>query len=384
MKHLLLIFSFFASLLVMGQVQVKVKPADTTRCFKYSIRFTAFVAGAGTSVISYHWQKNFIDITGATDSTYLISQVKVSSPGIYRCIVTVNGVNDTSNNAQLRMHPKMKLDTFYRYNQLGCARIDTTSNPLCIGQYKTLVSGGTRFKNYPPYIYDWAGGFSQDTIAFGLCPGRPIAFKVTDSLGCSLDTVFHVETLLSPKVEFEFIPKDTVIYLTNPTVQVVFNDTNKRHISNWTWNFGDGVKIANLNPVSHTYAQSTKPGQVAVKLSFTDLNGCDSVVIRVIDVKIADLKITNLVTPNGDGSNDAFKIQLKDGNATDDFRMAYLSNEFTVFDRWGKKIYSKTDYKSEDWDGANLPDGTYFYILSCKGQYGTDVLRGSVTLLHEK
>ena len=75
-----------------------------------------------------------------------------------------------------------------------------------------------------------------------------------------------------------------------------------------------------------------------------------------------------------------FEITIK-GNATADWREAYISNEFIVLDRWGKKVYQQTNYRSGEWDGANLSDGTYFYILKCQGQFGDDVFKGAITIL---
>jgi gliding motility-associated-like protein len=243
------------------------------------------------------------------------------------------------------------------------------------------VSGGTQFKNYPPYIYEWGGGFSQDTIVFGLCRGH-YTLKVTDSLFCSIDTSYFVDALKSPKVDFEFLPRDT-IYLTNPNVQVFFSDTARPYMTNWTFDFGDSTIIPNLNPSSHTYART---GTFPVRLKFTDTNGCDTVITHDLVVKVAELQITNLLTPNGDLSNDSFKIKMIDPGADPniDFSEAYLSNEFVVFDRWGKKVFDKKGFKSEGWDGANLSDGTYFYILKCHGQYSDEVFKGSVTILREK
>ena len=369
MKHFLPVLFFFCSLVAMSQVSVVVYPNDTTVCFRDSIAFTPVVTGAGTAKINFQWQKNFIDISGATDSIYSISPVLSSSPGIYRCLVSIEGLGaDTSNDAMLRMHPRMKIDTLYRYNPLGCAG-------ECKGQFKALVSGGTPFKVEAPYIYEWHGGHSQDTIVFGLCPGH-YKFKVTDSLACAIDSTYFVDVLKSPKVTFEIKP-DSVIYLTNPNVQVVFSDTMKKHITNWTWDFADSVKIPNQNPISHTYQKS---GTYVVKLSFTDLNGCDTTITNIVTVKIAELDIPNLFTPNGDMINDKFAIQLKDDRQRD-FREAYLGNELLVYDRWGRKVFNKMDYKSEDWDGERLSDGTYFYILKCTGQWGNDVFKGSVTIL---
>jgi gliding motility-associated-like protein len=372
MKHFLIVLFIFSSLVAISQVTVVVHPGDTIVCFRDSVAFTPVVTGAGTSKISFQWQKNFIDIPGATDSIYAISQVISSSPGIYRCIVAVQGLGgDTSNDALLRMHPRMYIDTLYRYNPLGCAG-------ECKGQFKTQVSGGTPFKNNAPYIYEWHGGHSQDTIVFGLCPGHKI-LTVTDSLGCSFDTAYFVDVLKSPKITFEILP-DSVIYKTNPNIRVVFPDSMQKYITNWTWNFGDSVKVPNLNPAAHTYSDTVKPGLITVLLSFTDLNGCDTTVTNVFTLKVAKLTIPNLFTPNGDQVNDKFAIQLEDDKKRD-FREAYLGNELLIFDRWGKKILNQTDYKSEDWDGERLSDGTYFYILKLTGQYGNEVLKGSVTIL---
>lgn len=371
----LVLCSFFAT----GQVSLQVTPADTTVCFRDSVAFTAIVTGTGTATVTYRWQKNYIDIPGgnAADSIYAISHVSSADPGLYRCIIAVNGViADTSNDALLGMHPRMYFDTLYRYNPLGCPTVDTTTQPLCKGQFKTLVSGGVL-----PYSYEWNGGHSQDTIVFGLCPGYH-KLIVTDANNCSIDSIYYVDVLRLPKVDFDFSPTDT-IYLTNPTVQVAFPDSMRHHLTNWTWDFGDKTRIANINPVSHTYSDTLKPGFVTVRLIFTDVNGCDTIITHELNVKIADLDIPNLFTPNGDLINDKFAIELKDDRQKD-FREAYLGNEFEVFDRWGKKVYKEVDYKSENWDGDRLADGTYFYILNCHGQYGDEVFKGSVTILRGK
>ncbi len=374
MKQFLLALFVFCSMVAVSQVTVVVSPADTIVCFRDSVAFTTLVTGAGSSKITYRWQKNFIDLSGpgATDSIYVIAQVLGSSAGIYRCIVEVEGLGaDTSNDALLRMHPRMYIDTLFRYNQLGCAG-------ECKGQFKALVSGGTPLKNDPYYLYTWHGGHSQDTIVFGLCPGR-YTFTATDSMECSIDSSYLVDVLKSPKVDFTFDPGDT-IYLTNPTVQVMFPDSMKRYLANWTWSFGDSVNIPNLNPVAHTYSDTTKPGFIKVKLSFTDLNGCDTTITHELTVKVAKLIIPNLFTPNGDDWNQKFAIELEDDNDKD-YRVAYLSTELLVYDRWGRKVYNQSNYKSEDWDGERLSDGTYFYILKCSGQYSDEVFKGSVTIL---
>jgi gliding motility-associated-like protein len=277
------------------------------------------------------------------------------------------------------MRPRMYIDTLYRYNPLGCY-------VECKGQFKTSISGGTPFANDPKYIYEWGGGHSQDTIVFGLCPGKK-QFRVTDSLGCRLDTTYLVDFLRSPKIRITFTPTDTV-YLTNPTITASFPDSMRQYLSNWTWNLGDSIKIANINPVMHTYSKEfldtvKVDKDYPVKLMITDKNGCDTTITDSIIFKTAKLVIPNVFTPNGDGANDKFAIELED-DPERDFREAWISNELVVYDRWGRKVHSQVNYKSEDWDGDRLSDGTYFYVLQCIGLYGEEVFRGSLTILRGK
>jgi hypothetical protein len=37
-------------------------------------------------------------------------------------------------------------------------------------------------------------------------------------------------------------------------------------------------------------------------------------------------------------------------------------SQVMVFDRWGKKVLDDADYKN-NWNGADLADGVYYYIL---------------------
>lgn len=72
---------------------------------------------------------------------------------------------------------------------------------------------------------------------------------------------------------------------------------------------------------------------------------------------ICDVVVPNVFSPNGDGYNDRFVI---DG-------ITYTSNTVRIFNRWGQLVYEASNYQNQ-WDGDELPDGTYFYevILSNK------------------
>jgi gliding motility-associated-like protein len=288
---------------------------------------------------------------------------------LYQCVITFAGDVDTSGFAHLGVHDEIVFDTLYRYNDLGCPGI-------CKGQLKTLVSGGL-----PPYSYKWGTKF-QDTLGLGLCPGKGI-LTIIDMRGCEEDTIYFVDALKLPKVGFDVLPNDTV-YLTNPTLTMQFSDTAKPYMVNWEWSIEKApdttviFSIANINPATYVFDST---GTFQVYLNFTDQNGCDSTVIRDVVVRTAELKIPYVITPNGDEKNDLFEIRVV-GEAEDfDYRIVYLSTELLIWDRWGKKVYSQKDYESGAWDGGNLPDGVYFFLLTCKGQWEDEFFRGTVTIL---
>jgi hypothetical protein len=54
--------------------------------------------------------------------------------------------------------------------------------------------------------------------------------------------------------------------------------------------------------------------------------------------------------------------------------------ELVVIDRWGRKVYSSENYRN-NWDGGNLPDGTYYYKLDTFGYFRNDSYKGAVTIL---
>lgn len=85
--------------------------------------------------------------------------------------------------------------------------------------------------------------------------------------------------------------------------------------------------------------------------------GCDSIIY--LDLQVDNVMFPNVVTPNGDGINDVFKLHnLVEQNA-------FPENELIIFNRQGKIIYQKSNIKADRdfWDPqeTNTPDGTYFY-----------------------
>ena len=94
----------------------------------------------------------------------------------------------------------------------------------------------------------------------------------------------------------------------------------------------------------------------------------DTVTVQIVD-------IPNAITPNGDGKNDALRIDGID---------QYPNNELIIFNRWGDILYKAKPYHN-DWQGTNqngsdLPEGTYYYVLRLNVNDGK-ILKGNMTIL---
>ncbi|UOR06179.1 gliding motility-associated C-terminal domain-containing protein [Hymenobacter aerilatus] len=61
----------------------------------------------------------------------------------------------------------------------------------------------------------------------------------------------------------------------------------------------------------------------------------------------------NIITPNGDGFNDVFFI---------DNVALYPGSTLTIFDRWGREVYSARDYRNT-WGGEKTGPGTHYYVF---------------------
>jgi hypothetical protein len=59
--------------------------------------------------------------------------------------------------------------------------------------------------------------------------------------------------------------------------------------------------------------------------------------------------------------------------------VTFQLDEFSVFNRWGKKIFATTDI-SEGWDGNNAVNGTYVYMISGELDGKKTVFKGSFVL----
>lgn len=118
--------------------------------------------------------------------------------------------------------------------------------------------------------------------------------------------------------------------------------------------------------------------------SNTCVNKCDTAKVKLNILEdpssCKDIIISNTITPNGDGRNDVFRI-----DAIEFQPERFKDAELIIFNRWGDIVYKSGRPYANDWDGtngsgANLPEGTYYYVLDLNLPSGVSY-RGDITIL---
>ncbi len=174
----------------------------------------------------------------------------------------------------------------------------------------------------------------------------------------------------------------------NTTTAVVNNNstnttkTQSANVNTTTGSSTSANKVLNLlNYIKKLNPQNTNISQeTGTQNSTSDIqpeinpNIQENAVNPNIDNQVYNLEIPNVFTPNGDGYNDFFVIKNLD---------KYSENSLLVADRNGKIVYDKNNYQN-DWGGQNLPDGTYYYIVSYKDKNSNKgLIKGQITILRK-
>lgn len=330
--------------------------SDTVVCEGDSITLT--YNGNSIPGASFTW-------TIDTNKYYTQGPITVSyGPGTYQSKLVINqgGCKDGQNVIKdLTFSPKpfasFNLDPFN-----GCEPliVDFTdfSNPNITTWQWDFGNGNTSTQQNPTET------FSQGTYDVSL-------FVETDA-GCKDSIVVSgaVTSYPQPDAQFDAVPD--VVTIEDPTISFTDMTSNP---SSWSWDFGDGNTSTDQNP-THTYSSGDDtPGSYTVMLIASNQYGCADTAYQTVEVVVDKIIIPNVITPNNDNRNDAFKIENID---------YMLSSKLVIFNRWGKKVYEATNYKNDNaWDAENLADGVYYYVLEYETYFETKTISGSVTVLRK-
>ncbi len=208
---------------------------------------------------------------------------------------------------------------------------------LCADRRLSLV-----FPDSTGVRYRWQDGTVSPTYTIR----KGGVYMVTASAGrCSRTDTLRVRAEVSVK-----LPPDTVL-CRGETLTLTARHPSGRY----RWN--DGSQDSTL--------AITETGTYTVQIPTRSCVVVDTVRVSFLDCPGV---VPNVITPNGDGKNDAFVIE----------NVELLPWKLRIYNRWGTTVFQTENYQN-DWQAEGHPSGTYYYSLT-NGQLKRE-LKGWIEVL---
>ncbi|TVR77365.1 MAG: hypothetical protein EA409_11880 [Saprospirales bacterium] len=299
------------------------------------------------------------------DSLSDASEITVESEGGYSLILKnlINGCTD-SNEIEIERLGYPIESILFDLIQADCRERT--------GFFKvTEIIGGTA-----PYQLAFENQFSENLFWDNLPPGSHL-FEVIDKNGCSAEINIQIEEIIEVTVT---LPPHFVIQQGDEVrLRPVFNKPQEE-ISIIEWQPEELVDCADCFETFISPSENT-----VVEISVQDINYCLASATTFIEVvPNRDVFIPNAFSPtNRDGINDYFFPLSKPGSVE-------VIEQFKVFDRWGNRVFSRTnlnpEFPDEGWDGTfkgdRLSNGLFVYLIHLRWKDGEEsILSGEINLI---
>jgi gliding motility-associated-like protein len=199
-----------------------------------------------------------------------------------------------------------------------------------------------------------------------------IEYEFTDQNGNRSFCSFKIEIIDDSEILISNCPEDII--------QTAINSNGSASV-NWE----EPSAIAECSEVSvnasHHPGDTFEMGTTMVTYIFSKENGqSENCTFEVtIEPLVLDVRISKLVSPNGDGNNDSWLIEGIE---------QFPDNQVIIVDRWGTEIFKANGYNNNEvvWSGENrsgelVPRGTYFYFISVKNEQDVIERKGFLEIL---
>jgi gliding motility-associated-like protein len=284
-----------------------------------------------SGVNSYTWSTgantSSVNVSPIVNTTYSVNGTDVNGCSTYTTILL--GVSPTPT-----------------VNALG------SSIGICIGSSANLLASGAT-------TYSWNTGESSASINVNPIINSTYTVVGTNGFGCSSTATVSLLAYSNPTV---YIGTDIEVALGE---SYQFNPSQFGAVS-YLWAGGDFLNSTTIiNPVT------TPLNDIVYVLTVTSIDGC--VASDTISVKVlADLIIANYMSPNGDGVNDTWKLNVP---------LLIKNYSVDIIDSYNQKVFHADKNYNNDFDGKkngeNLPDGVYYYFIK---DGSTLLYNGSITI----
>jgi len=327
---------------------VSISASANNICPGATVTFTAVPANGGAAP-AYQWKVNGIN-AGSNSAAFTSSTL--ADNDVISCTLTSNNAclaTPTANSNKINISVSAAITP-------GVS-ITSSDNNVCAGTPVTFTAKPVNGGSAP--AYQWlvnggnAGTNSNTFTSNTLVNGDIVTCRLTSNVHCAVPlTVVSSGIVMVVNAPAVVNGGGDKIVAKGSGTQL--SATASGNITDITWAPATGLSDPQiLNPVA-------SPTTTTVyTLTVQTTGGCLAMATVKVTV-ITELKIPNIFTPNGDGKNDVFKI---------DGIESFPGTQLLIFNRWGNEVYHADDYKN-NWDGGNLAEGTYYYVVNKKESNG--------------
>ncbi|MEZ4720793.1 MAG: choice-of-anchor L domain-containing protein [Flavobacteriales bacterium] len=252
----------------------------------------------------------------------------------------------------------IKFDTLkasLRNGYVACPGLDFEMKPVVIGGVE-------------PYAYKWESGEDTSTVT-GVFK-KDVEFLVTVTDFCkNRDTAQALVQVEQHSALSLFINGDgRICYGDETDFYVSGRGGAGDYTYDWSWKKAP-VGVENVEDLGEGHFLIT--GTQNNTYLFTVVDRCGTSFTDSTEIIIDHcLFIPNVITPNGDGKNDAFIIKNIE---------AFGDAHLRIYNRWGTKVLDVQPYLN-DWEPNDISAGTYFYILLSES---FPEIRGDMTIIKD-
>ena len=253
----------------------------------------------------------------------------------------------------------------------GLQPLNPLVDPLvaCPGEQVILM-----VDSFPGAIYTWTGPNqsypNSSHITVIASPANAGTYTVVANINGCITPLDSGQVVLASNP----VANDDVDFMVDPggtldSINVLLNDVFSPP-SDYTVTLVSPVNgVTYLGNGLFSFEAGEEPGTVSFFYEICSISCPDFCDMATVTIRIKNndcSTIPNIITPNGDETNDYLKIPCLDSGL-------YRDNSIVIYNQWGDKVFEAAPYDNDPltaWRGTlngqpgkDLPDGVYFYIF---------------------
>ncbi len=357
---------------------------DSIGCVPYTVYLGNFSIDPSPNSI---WTFDFGDLSQLTTESDTVVYHTYTKPGKYQITLIQEDIVPLTGEKCTATFPP--LPKVIEVTVLPEKKVDFIPSKLEVCPNEIITFTDTSDTTYSTFHWDF-GDFNDTTITEadgGRIVTHSYASEGTYVVRLNPD---YVPALGEPKCKQSkaiviIVRKVNASFTTDTTGMPIFKFTNtSTNGKEFWWKFEDDgqfVPCPQVDPVNcpnaeHDYGD--RQGCHTVQLVALSPEGCyDTADFVICNTYKTFINIPNVFTPDADGFNDVFKVEIE----------GYAKYEIKIYNRFSEKVFESTDPNNpwngkKDNTGADLAAGVYYVVINyqLRGQ-AEQTYNGTVTLI---